>query len=292
MPDESEKRKEPSRPEQLRRSVWQVMRATTRRAPSDAENYGEDGPRFATNPPRSDDEDSHAPEHSGTVGEITVASFNIDHGRAVDRAIAVVRDNASLARADILLLQEMEEEGTARMAEALGMSFVYYPAGRHPVTSRHFGNAVLTRGVIINDQKHHLPHLGRVRGTRRIAVSATIRVRRAVVSAFSVHLATVLDASRRAQHEQLAHVIDMADACAGPAIIGGDLNRRSLAADVERRGYAWMTRDMSATLGPFAVDHIFVRGAETAAAHAAGVVRDTQGASDHRPVWSTFKLHE
>ena len=73
-------------------------------------------------------------------------------------------------------------------------------------------------------------------------------------------------------------------------VIGGDFNRRALGLIVERRGYRWLTRDVGPTFGPFAIDHLFVRGDDRDASHAAGVVRDVRGASDHRPVWSTLKL--
>ncbi len=290
MPDENERRVERTRAAMMRHSVWQIVRAGVGRPMNDALNYEEGGPRFA-----GSSANGASLEERRTLTsrrEITVASFNIDHGRAVVPAIDVLCGNEALQRSDVLLLQEMEEEGTARIAESLGMSYVYYPAGRHPITGRHFGNAILTRGDLVDDRKHHLPHVGRVRGTRRIAVAATIELNGVFLSAFSVHLSTMLDASHKAQREQLMHVIDLADRTEGIVVIGGDLNRQSLATLVEKRGYRWLTKGLGGTLGPLAVDHLFVRGEDGSVAHRAGVVRDTKGASDHRPVWSTFKLHE
>ena len=283
MPDEHDDTPLPSRFAIVRRSIWQLVRSGARRAPADG-NYAEDhGPRFFGGR-------GEGGAGADAAGALRVVSFNIDHGREVARAAALLGDDPSLHGADIVLLQEMEERGTSRIAESLGMAHVYYPAGRHPVSGRHFGNAVLARGDIVRDTKHLLPHLGRVRGTRRIAVAATVSVRGRLLTAISVHLATLLDASLEAQRDQLAAVLDAAEGVETPVVIGGDLNRRALGLIVERRGYRWLTRDVGPTFGPFAIDHLFVRGDDRDVPHAAGVVRDVRGASDHRPVWSTLKL--
>ena len=290
MPDEPEETPLPSRFAVVRRSLWQLVRAGAGRRPIDG-NYAEsDGPRFygARGGGAAAGEGAGEGEVASTA--LRVVSFNIDHGREVERAAALLSGDPALRGADVVLLQEMEERGTARLAESLGMAHVYYPAGRHPVSGRHFGNAVLARGDIVRDTKHLLPHLGRVRGTRRIAVAATVSVRGRVLTAFSVHLATLLDASLEAQRDQLSAILDVAEGVDSPVLIGGDLNRRALGLVVERRGYRWLTRDAGPTFGPFAIDHLFVRGDDPDATHAAGVARDAMGASDHRPVWSTLKL--
>lgn len=215
-----------------------------------------------------------------------IVSFNIDHGREVELAAALFLRESALHDADLVLLQEMEERGTERLADSLGMSYVYYPAGHHPLSSQHFGNAILVRGEILRDGKHLLPHLGRVRGIRRIAVAATVLIHGRPLTVLNVHLATLLDASLAAQRDQVLAVLDLADRAEGAVVIGGDFNRRSLGLLAERRGYTWLTRDAGATLGPFAIDHLFARGVDPAVPHSAGVVRDSGGASDHRPVWS------
>lgn len=267
----------------VRRSLWQLIRVSAGRPPVPAENYPErTGPRFTGERPSA-----------GSRAEaeyLRVVSFNIDHGIEVDRAAALFARDEAMRRADIVLLQEMEESGTERLADALGMSHVYYPAGRHPVSRRHFGNAILTTGRIVRDEKHLLPHLGRVRGTQRIAVGAGIAFGDLEIAAFSVHLATLLDASLEVQRDQLVAVLDAAEPLQGPVIIGGDFNRRALGHVVARRGYRWLTEHAGPTLGPFAVDHLFARGLPDGAAASAGVVRDTNGASDHRPVWTALRI--
>ncbi|MEO6444897.1 MAG: endonuclease/exonuclease/phosphatase family protein [Gemmatimonadaceae bacterium] len=273
----------PSRFAVVKRSLWQIVRAGTGRTPVEGDNYSAtEGPRYARPTCAHGEPRGHA--------RIRVVSFNINHGREVDRAAALFRRDASLKDADLVLLQEMEESGTERLASALGMSYVYYPAGRHPLSSRHFGNAILARGEIVDDGKHLLPHLGRVRGTRRIAVAATLDLCGQRLTALNVHLATLLDASLAAQRDQLLKVLEVADEVDGPVVIGGDFNRRSLGLVVERRGYQWLSREAGATLGPFAIDHLFARGLDPGVPYAAGVVRNTDGASDHRPVWSEITL--
>src|SRR5213083_1180228 len=63
---------------------------------------------------------------------IRVVTYNVQWGRHIDRAINVLTTRAPLGDADIVVLQEMDPNGTRRIAEALGMSWVYYPASVHP----------------------------------------------------------------------------------------------------------------------------------------------------------------
>ncbi len=46
-----------------------------------------------------------------------VASFNIQQGVAIARALDVFNENAELRRADVVLLQEMDAVGTELMAD-------------------------------------------------------------------------------------------------------------------------------------------------------------------------------
>src|SRR5688500_8183310 len=84
---------------------------------------------------------------------LRIVSFNVKYAERVDSAIVVLTSEAALRGADVLLLQEMDAIGTRRIAHALGMSWIYYPAiFRHP-TARDFGNAVLSRWSIVADSK-------------------------------------------------------------------------------------------------------------------------------------------
>jgi endonuclease/exonuclease/phosphatase (EEP) superfamily protein YafD len=82
----------------------------------------------------------------------------------------------------------------------------------------------------------------------------------------------------------------LADAgAAGPAVIAGDFNGRGLLGPmVEQAGFRWLSRSARRTIGPFAWDHVFVRGLDLQG-HC-GVVRDNRRASDHRPVWAVLPV--
>ena len=72
----------------------------------------------------------------------------------------------------------------------------------------------------------------------------------------------------------------------GPVVIAGDFNSYGIGAFLERHGYRWLTRDIDPTISIFTWDHIFVRRLAPAGPERAGVVHETRGASDHRPVWA------
>jgi len=119
------------------------------------------GPRYAGLP-------ASAPGGAPAVGNhaLRVVTYNVQWGRRVERAINVLKTRAPLTDADIVVLQEMDAEGTRRIAEALGMGWVYYPAAVHPKRGSDFGNAILSRWPIVADEKQMLPHVGGERPAR------------------------------------------------------------------------------------------------------------------------------
>jgi endonuclease/exonuclease/phosphatase family metal-dependent hydrolase len=74
-----------------------------------------------------------------------VVNWNIKFGEKIDKAIEAFRDVEALKNADLILLQEMDEDGVKRIAYDLGLNYVYYPASIHDRTGRAFGNAILAR---------------------------------------------------------------------------------------------------------------------------------------------------
>ena len=222
-----------------------------------------------------------------TPESLRIVTFNIKFARAVDRAAELLRSSAALYPADIVTLQEMDEPGVRRVAETLGMGYVYYPATVHPRTGRDFGNAVLSRWPIIGDRKILLPHLGRFEGTVRAAVAATVLVGGVPVRVYSVHLGTPLEIGPGSKRDQVRAVLR--DAAAFPrVVIAGDMNGWSIGREFAAHGYRWLTEREGATSSFFSFDHIFLRGLGGGAG--TGVVRDTVKASDHRPVWATVAL--
>jgi endonuclease/exonuclease/phosphatase family metal-dependent hydrolase len=240
-----------------------------------------DGPRYAGPIPRQP-----APERRGDT--LRIVSFNIEMAARVDSALFVLQADPRLSTADVVLLQEMDERGTRRVAESLGMGFVYYPASRRFKTGRDFGNAVLTRWPIVEDAKILLPHMGVLGGTQRIATAATIRVGDSLVRVYSVHLGTLINATPVAQRGQLRTVL--ADADRYPrVIIGGDMNSHGAGKAARKKGYAWPTEHGPKTTWLGRWDHIFLKGLAPDST-GSGTVTDMHHASDHRAVWATAIL--
>jgi endonuclease/exonuclease/phosphatase family metal-dependent hydrolase len=240
-------------------------------------NYTEaTGPRHAATLP------SRQPAGT-TPSSLRIVTYNVAFARDVDGAVAVLREDPALAGADIILLQEMTAGATARVAEALGMAFVYYPSIHHRRTGQDFGNAVLARWPIVADEKVILPHRSRYAGTQRTATMARVRVGTLDIVTYSTHLGTALDISGRRRLEQLGAIIRHAAAhrC---VIIGGDMNMSRLEAATEA-GFTWPTASLPRTTRFGRWDHLLLRGPGWAAART-GVARSGLSASDHSAVWA------
>jgi len=219
-----------------------------------------------------------------TPETLQIASFNIAFAVHLDSALLVLQQTAQLRDAHVLLLQEMDAAGTKRIADALGMAYVYYPATLHPKTGRDFGNAVLARFPIVADSKILLPHVARFRKTQRAATAATLQVGEKQVRVYSVHLGTMADVSAGSRRDQL--VIVLKDAASyDRVIIGGDLNNRSVGHVARAAGYEWPTENGPDTVHLWRWDHIFVRGLGIPDSLASGTVMNVHHASDHRPIW-------
>jgi len=231
-------------------------------------------------------------ESAGTAeagASLRVVSFNIERALRVDRAIEVMEAEPSLRDADIVLLQEMDEAGTRRVAEAFGMGYVYYPATFSLKTHRDFGNAVLSRFPIVEDSKVLLPHLGLVGRLQRIATGATIRVGDTLIRVYSAHLGTRINATAAGQRDQLQAVL--ADADRYPlVIIGGDMNSHGVVRVAREHGYEWPTEKGPRTTRLGRWDHILLKGLKSAGPAGAGTVLDVRGASDHRAIWAVAQF--
>ena len=246
-----------------------------------------DGPRHAGPGP--------APAAAARADTLRVVSFNIRYAIEIDSAIAVLRTDPALRGADLVLLQEMDADGTRRVAEALGMWWAYYPAIYRRPTRRDFGNAVLSRWPIVEDAKLVLPHRSRYARTQRIATAATVRVGNApgdsaLVRVYSTHLGTVLDVSAASRRDQLRAIL--ADAARWPrVVVGGDMNSEAVGRLARDAGYAWPTERIGFTTPRRQrLDHVFFRGLAPRAADAAGVVTAIRRASDHYAVWAVGVL--
>jgi endonuclease/exonuclease/phosphatase family metal-dependent hydrolase len=214
-----------------------------------------------------------------------VGSFNIEFSQRVDSALAVLQSDSALRRADVLLLQEMTADATRRIADALDMWYVYYPAIFHFRTDQDMGNAVLSRWPIVEDRKLVLPHVSRFVQTQRIATAATIRIGERLVQLYSIHLGTMSDLAPAARRDQLGAILTDARRYSH-VVIGGDMNDAGVGRLARDSGYAWPTQHGPATTRLGRLDHIFFKGFGTPAREASGTVLDVRGASDHLAVWA------
>ena len=221
----------------------------------------------------------------GVTGPIRIVTFNIKLARRIDSAIAVLQSD-SLAGADIITLEEMDDVGVDHIARAMHLNYVYYPGSIHPTEHKYFGPAVLSRWPIARSWKLLLPHESRTRHQRRTATAADVVVRGTMIRVYGVHLETPSGASDRAREDQMQTILADAARSNGPVVIAGDFNSYGIGVVLEHHGYRWLTRDIGPTISLFTWDHIFVRGFAPAGQSRAGVLRANHGASDHRPVWA------
>lgn len=220
---------------------------------------------------------------------LRLVTFNIKFAERIDEAIAVLTNERTLRDADVLLLQEMDGAGTQRIATALGMAYVYYPATFHLRTRRDFGNAVLSRWPIVADARVILPHHSHVTYTQRAATAVTIRVGHRLVRVYSVHLGTIGDIGSGERRNQLERV--MADAWRHPyVIIGGDMNSAGVGPLARQHGFHWLTARNARTTLFGRWDHFFARGFEIGSDVPTGVSHASRAASDHRAVWATLPM--
>jgi endonuclease/exonuclease/phosphatase family metal-dependent hydrolase len=241
------------------------------------------GPRYASGPPGTAEQRGPGPS------TLRIVSFNIEFAQRIDGAIALLRSDSALRGADVILLQEMDAVGTQRIAHALGMGYVYYPAIHHRRTRRDFGNAVLSRWPIVEDAKLVLPHPSWYARTHRIATAATLHIGSTRVRVYSTHLGTMGDIGARGRQGQLRAII--ADAAAYPlVVIGGDMNDATAGRVAQRAGYAWPTQHGPRTTRFGRWDHIFLKGLQRRDTAAAGTVVAPYRVSDHQPVWAVVLL--
>lgn len=222
---------------------------------------------------------------------IRVASFNIEFALRTDSALKVIQENRELREADVLLLQEMDLPSTRYIARTLGMWFVYYPASRHFVHDRDFGNAVLSRWPIVEDAKLVLPHRARLHRSQRTATAVTIRIDTTRVRVYSTHLGTVANITRLQRRAQLELILNDA-APYDRVILGGDMNDEAIGDVAVEKGYLWPTREGPRTASVGRLDHIFFKGLLVPDSAAAGTILQVRNASDHRPIWAVALLRK
>jgi endonuclease/exonuclease/phosphatase family metal-dependent hydrolase len=239
-------------------------------------------------------EDPAAPVYKGGTAAyregtptLRVVTFNVKWGKEIDRTIELLSRPGPLQGADLVVLQEMDREGTERVGRALGLEYVYVPSAVHPVPKQDFGVALLSPWPLEAPRKLLLPHQNRTRKLRRAAAVATLRSPLGEVRVYGVHFESPAGAWGAVRRDQARTVILDAEGWSGPVVVAGDFNGRSGAAEMAKLGYVWATEDVKNTIGPFDFDHVVARGLCASDAQA-GVAADSNDASDHKPVWAVL----
>lgn len=223
-------------------------------------------------------------------GRLKVVTYNINFGLEIEQAITEMTSFTPLQNADIVLLQEMDEEGAEQFAQALKYNYVYYPASIHS-HGRNFGNAILAKWPLNDPEKILLPNRSLISRQMRIAMRATVQVEDTAVLVYCVHT-EVYSSSRRHRNEQITAVSQHIDTTYPQVIVGGDFNTvsgRSIKRLVNYMAEAGLERASKGAgptvskmkLTPSAADHIFARGFRV---DGRGAIKKAK-ASDHFPVW-------
>ena len=248
-------------------------------------NYGEpSGPRFAG---------EFAPEPTEFDGELKVITWNIRFGEDVETAVAELKSMPALQDADILLLQEMDEQSVEKIARDLSYNYVYYPASVHSHHNRNFGNAILAKWPILADEKLLLPHENPSNEQTRIAVRGTVNIDGQDVLVYSVHTETYW-LSQGKRNEQAEAIVDdiLTEPDSERVIVGGDFNSITdpdvgeLDAIFDQAGLERGSAGASVEVAGMGIeaDHLFARGFTP---KDNGTYPET-AASDHFPVWAVL----
>lgn len=249
-------------------------------------NYEDpDGPKF---------EAQYAAESPPFSGLLTAVSYNINFGEFIDEALV---DLSHIPQPDVVLLQEMDETGTDRMAHEMAMNYVYYPASIHKYENN-FGNAILSRWPIVRTQKLILPRRHPANHQMRLAAKAKLDVGGTAVCVYCVHTEVYLT-SRQYRREQIEAITNDINNAGSHVIVGGDFNTvrrtsiRRLSEQFAQMGFIRASKGVGPTvkklrISPSAADHIFTRGMSVVQA---GREKEING-SDHYPIWVQLRLDD
>jgi len=238
---------------------------------------------------------NYAVESPKAVEALTVVSYNIWFAENIDRALSEIQEIKSQKGLDILLLQEMDEVGTEKIARELQLNYVYFPAAIEPTYDKNFGNAILSRWSIVDSQKLILPHKSLSNRMNRIATKATIRIHGAEIVVYSIHTESVFTLPQF-REDQYTAVLDDIDPEAKFVIVGGDFNSFTEPAVEEiedayrQAGFTRVSEGSGYTVVKYGIelssDHIFAKGFVVEEAGKSAVAT----ASDHLPIWVTLTL--
>jgi endonuclease/exonuclease/phosphatase family metal-dependent hydrolase len=240
----------------------------------------------------------------------SVVSFNVRFGYEAKSIASTLRSNA-MDGADVVLLQESNEEAATRTAADLEMAFAYYPGAVHPHSRDFFGAAILSRWPIIAHRKILLPANSMLDAARKVAVAAVVTIRGVPIRIVSVHLQSGL--SPRGFEAQLKTLMECAidDDChadhdpstlpeSRATVVGGDFNTwvGTLGRRLERTMVGYGLVPVEGIKGTFSMaiagdrpkhtlDYFFATR-DIIAGH--GRVGADRTGSDHFPIAAEFRL--
>lgn len=227
---------------------------------------------------------------------LKIVTYNIKFADRIDEAIELLQSHEELRDADFVFLQEMDTAGVEQIATLLGYNYVYYPTSKHPYHQKDFGNAILSKWPLVEDEKIIFGP-SRYVSRQRVAVRARAQVYDKSIELFNVHMHVKIKPHERAA--RLKTLIEKSKEESDYVIIAGDFNTywpresRYVREVLINHNFEWATSEVDWTFRhwvflnkAYVLDYIFTRGFEILEV---GAVED-RSASDHIPVWSVLKL--
>lgn len=218
-------------------------------------------------------------------GTLRVATWNLHFGEKMDEIITTLEKTKELNNADLLLLQEIDEDGVENIARSLHYNYIYYPTVFSNQRGKEYGLAILSKWPLKDSEKILLPNWLPGWVENRYAIKAVASVHSKNITVFNTHL----DVSWM-QHQGKFLGIELAQPVK-PTLLGGDFNTwqpssiAALESYMQNIGMERLTRGTGYTFETnilqFTLDHIF---SNIGLDYTAGVYRLTD-ASDHFPVW-------
>ncbi|MFC0271418.1 endonuclease/exonuclease/phosphatase family protein [Metabacillus herbersteinensis] len=238
--------------------------------------------------------------------EIKVMTFNIHHGRGVDKQVDLYRiaEVIEKSKADIIGLNEVDryfskrsmyEDQISWLAKQLNLDHAFSPSlsikSKNSTTVRQYGNALLSRYPIVTNKSHLFNYIpGLIEG--RSLLDATIQINEQLYQIMVTHLSL----NPLLHRKQTDFILNHLHTYPHPIIIMGDWNMKP-----GSRGWEKLTNELQdawhfagmglgytyPSLRPrMRLDYIFV-SPELRVVEAEVILKSTN-ASDHLPLKTTI----
>jgi len=245
--------------------------------------------------------------------KIFVTSFNVHYGKNTTGLADVFTNNKTLAKSDIIFLQEIESHQAEKICRAesianhLGYNYVYAEARQIKKGNTH-GLAILSRFELTNHMTIKLPRyriMGRIQ--QRIAQVADIKIGKKTITLCNIHLDTRLGPVNRLLQLDFA-LENLKFRSLSWVILGGDFNtipwlylkrpwtlfsslqfenihRHLLERDFVEYG-SYKGHSFKRGLLKMRLDHIYTRGLKITDS---GIAQEVV-ISDHKPIWAEVEI--